>query len=223
MNEKSLEVNDLIQIEVLDGRAHAPYASRVEGVGPRELVAAWPAEKKQPVPIAPSQIVRVTFIREQKAWAFEGVVCETRRAPLPLLVIRPATSPRPLERRSDLRVRTPVPVTASEKVISLSGYRDSRELIAIESRTLTVSAGGFTIRHPTPLQIGTLFDISMFLPDRPDPLNVTARVVRCDSCSFMEPALYEIGFAYSHIPESARARLVRFVFRAQIEEMEAGE
>lgn len=223
MNEKGLEVNDLIQIEVLGGRAPAPYASRVEGIGPEELVVAWPTERKQPAPIVPSQIVRVVFIRGQKAWAFEGVVRETRKAPLPVLVIRPSSPPRLLERRSDLRVRTPVAVTASEKVISLSGYKDSRELTAIESRTLTVSAGGFTIRHRTPLQIGTLFDVSMILPDRPDPLNVTARVVRCDPCSFKGPELYEIGFAYSHIPESARARLVRFVFRAQIEEMEAGE
>jgi c-di-GMP-binding flagellar brake protein YcgR len=221
MSEENLQVNDLVQIVVHDERFHAQYPSRVEEVNAQEVVIAWPTEKKEQVPIAAMQIVWITFIRRRRLYMFEGVVQETRTTPIPSITIRPSSPPRPAERRSDLRVRTPVPVTLTEKVISLSSYRDSRELTSIQAYTTTISAGGFTIRHRTPLAIGTLFDVSISLPERPDPLAVSAKAVRCDLRSHRGPERYEIGFAYSYIPESARARIVRFVFKAQIDEIEA--
>jgi c-di-GMP-binding flagellar brake protein YcgR len=221
MNEAKLEVNDLVQVAVSGGQFTSRLATRVEDAGEREIVVAWPAGGQGLVSVTASQPVCIFFVRQGKVWMIEGFVRETRKSPVPVWVVQPTAPPRSVERRDDLRVHSPVHVCLREKVISLSSYRDSRGITSFEAFTADISAGGFTVRHEVPLEIGTIFDAALYLPDRADPLNLDAKVIRCDARPEGARTGFEIALAFVHIAESTRARLVRFVFKAQIDEFES--
>jgi c-di-GMP-binding flagellar brake protein YcgR len=220
MSDPTLAVNDIIQIGIPGGAGtRHTYTSRVEDVRDAAYVVAWPTGDEGLLELSTPQIVNLFYVRDRTVWMIEGHVREAVAAPLPVLVVEPIGSARRVERRDDFRVRTPVHVALTEKVVSLSSFKHSREISSVKAYTATLSAGGFTIRHAVPMAIGTLVDVSLTLPDKAEPLNVSARVVRCSLHPRTTDGRFEIGFAFSHIPESARAHLVRFVFRAQIAEI----
>lgn len=219
MSDSTLAINDTIQIGIPGGQARTTYPSRVEDIRGEAYVVSWPTGDSGLVELSPPQLVSLFFVRERAVWMIEGLVREAVIAPLPVLVVEPSGNARKIERRDDFRVRTPVPVMLVEKVVSLSTFRHSHEISAIKTRTTTLSAGGFTIQHSAPMATGTLVDVSLALSGKPEPLNVSAKVVRCSLSAPTVQDRFEIGFAFSHLPEAARAQLVRFVFRAQIMEI----
>jgi c-di-GMP-binding flagellar brake protein YcgR len=219
MSDLTLAINDTIQIGIPGGQARCTFPSRVEDIRGEAYVVAWPTGDNGLLGLSPPQLVSLFFVRERAVWMIEGLVRETVAVPIPVLVIEPSGVARRVERRDDFRVRTPVHVVLTEKVVSLSSFRHSREIAAIKTFTTTLSAGGFTIRHSAPLANGTLVDVLLALPDKSEPLNVTAKVVRCSLSAPASEDRFDVGFAFAHLPEAARAQLVRFVFRTQIAEI----
>jgi c-di-GMP-binding flagellar brake protein YcgR len=221
MSDLTLAINDIIQIGIPCGQARTTFPSRVEDLRGESYVVAWPTGDNGLLEVSPPLLVSLFFVRERTVWMIEGLVREAVVGPIPVLVIEPSGIARRVERRDDFRIRTPVPVVLTEKVVSLSSFRHSREVSAIRTCTTTLSAGGFTIRHCVPMATGTLVDASLVLPEKPEPLYVAAKVVRCSLSAPAGEDRFEVGFAFAHLPEAARALLVRFVFRTQIAEISA--
>jgi len=221
MSEPFLELNDLVQVDLLDGSPPRSYLSRVEELHPDCIVIAWPASAGALIPIAAGQIVAIYFLHEQSLWMLRGSVRKKRKEPVPAIVVCPSGPPLPMERRDDIRIRVPVAVMLSEKVVSIADFRGSGGRAPIEARTISISAGGFAIRHDAPLAPGALYDALVHLPESAEPLEVRARVVRCDPAPMRGAGKYIVAFAFSRIPEKVRARIVRFVFKAQMDEMQS--
>jgi len=217
MQPPSLQVNDLIQVQILEGEVRDSYPSRVEDFKGDEVVIAWPTEKGILLPIAAEQTLRVSFAHDGKYYRFEGIVRETALAPLPVLVIHVPVRPDRIERRDNVRVNVPVQIELAEKVVSLSEYKALGERNVIRAVTHDISGGGFSIRHETFIPAGTIFEMKMLLPDKKDPISIAAKVMRCNEVT--GGSQYQIGFAYAQISEKLRSRIVRFVFAAQISEM----
>jgi c-di-GMP-binding flagellar brake protein YcgR len=220
MNDVSLQVNDLVQLVLGGDRPHRLFPSRVENVSSEGVSLSWPTAEGALIPLAEHEALEVVFVHERTVYVLEAEVRETRRAPIPLILVLPGHPPKPTERRSDLRVRAAVPLVLAEKVVSLSSYRSSRESTLIQTHTTTISAGGFDIRHTSSLPVGMLFDATIQLPDHPEPVNSSARVLRCGRCVELGLPSFEIAFVFCNIREGIRSRIVRFVFRTQIEEFQ---
>jgi c-di-GMP-binding flagellar brake protein YcgR len=134
--------------------------------------------------------------------------------------VRLSSQPQQLERRDNVRVRASVRLELRERVVSLSDFRFHNERGPIQTSTVDLSGGGFSIRHPTYLAIGLPFEATLSLPDKKGPLAIASKVVRCDRVPESVGEEYEIGFAYERISESVRSRIVRFVFSAQLSEIQ---
>lgn len=217
MQPPTLQVNDLIQIRLLDGEVLDSYPSRIEDIRGEDVVIAWPTDKGILLPIVPDQALRVSYVHDGKYYGFEGIVRETALAPLPSVVLHVPAGPDRIERRDNVRVNAPVPVELTEKVVSLSEYKALGEQNMIRTVTINISGGGFAISHGTFIPVGTVFDVSMALPDKKDPISIAAKVVRCAESDAEGQHL--LGFSYLNISEKMRSRIVRFVFAAQISEM----
>ncbi len=223
MSAGRLEVNHLVQIRALEGEIRESHPSRVEDLSDDQIALAWPSEKGQLIPFSDGQTLLVSFALDEKYYTFEATVRATKLTPVPVILLQPHSEPRRLERRADVRVRVSVSLELSEKVVSLAGFRDQGGHGSIHTQTEGLSGGGFSIRHPSFIPVGTLFEAQIILPDRRETLLVSAKVVRCDPAAEPDRDDFDVGFAFVHIPESIRSRIVRFVFAYQINELHAAD
>jgi c-di-GMP-binding flagellar brake protein YcgR len=121
------------------------------------------------------------------------------------------------QRRCFVRVAVALDVELGTHVEDVVGAAaEGREWFQISARTVNLSGGGFAIRHSHPLPPGSLFDVSLRLPTRDEPLNLVARAVRAEfRDTFPEEMKYDIGFAFVDPPEVLRRIIISFVIRLQ--------
>ena len=219
-----LEINDPIQVKTGNEESSTPCESRVLELAADELLIGWPTDSGDRVDISDRQVLTVSFISNQAFYEFEAVVLDRIDDPIALLAIRPSGPLRCIQRRQDVRIRVPAPVELTAKVVRLENFRvadsDTRHIRTV---TQSLSAGGLSIEHHSPVLPGTLFEVKLTLPgEHRQPLSLSARVVRCAAMGDpgAEPTLFELGFAYTRISEAARARIARFVIGTQREGVE---
>ncbi len=219
MTRVPLLLNELIRLKIHSGESAHSCVSRLLGWEGEDLRVTWPSLGGSPVAVQPKETVRILFDRGGMAYTFEGVVLEAAHLPEPMLTLRPTSPVERIERRIDVRVAAAVPVELNVKVVSLEEFRSSGEgATHIDTRTVTLSGGGFTIHNSDPLPVGKLFEVRMFLGDRRRALTMSARIVRCEmTASAPESEPFEVAFAFSRIAESTRTNIVRFAFRIQKE------
>ena len=217
-----LEVNDPIQVKTAASGSYSNCESRVEEITADELLISWPTEAGERIPVLDHQVLTISFSRYMRVYEFDATVLDVIDDPIALLAVRPSSSLRVIQRRDDVRIRALAPVELTARVVGLARYKDAHTRShRIRSETTNISAGGFTIRHPGPIAVGAVFEVKLTMPgeDR-QPLEMSARVVRCRPVteSDAQPSAYDVGLAFTRIPEAVRARVVRFVFGAQREE-----
>lgn len=221
-----LVVNDPIIVRTTDAPA-LPYGSLVEGVETNRVLIRWPAAPGKRMPIAVGKLLTVCFCRGGQAFEFQARVLETFEGPRPLVIIRPASSPRGVQRRDDVRVQALARVELAPRVVELARFKGPGHVSqTIKGEASSISAGGFSISVSMPIPVGTLFHASLSLQgERGDPLRVSAKAVRCKPVESheTEPRAFEVGFAYANMAEAARKRIVRFVFGAQRKQFEKDE
>jgi c-di-GMP-binding flagellar brake protein YcgR len=214
-------VNDAIQVKSGTSRSSSYCESRIEEVTEDELLISWPTQAGKRISVDEQQTLLISFSRFQRVYEFDATVIDVIDDPVAMLSIRPSGSPRTIQRRDDVRIRALAPVELTAKVVRLSRFKDARTRSHhIKSETVTISAGGFSIHYDAPIVVGSLFDAKLVLPGETGTLEMSVRTVRCISKEDpdIQPPSFEIGFAYTHIPQAARARIVRFVFGIQREE-----
>ncbi|MBM3791637.1 MAG: flagellar brake protein [Acidobacteria bacterium] len=220
MTEPILEVNDLVQVAIAGDPRNRLLPSRVEGIGLDEITISWSAGRTESDPVAPGCDVTIYFVRDRTQFLLPGRVLEAVTHPLPVLVVSTSGPAEPVERRGDIRVHAFLPVVLAEKVVSFSEFKQSHELAPIRTTTTNLSAGGFTIRHDSPVAVGTLYDVSLELPLQTDPLVICARVAHCEPVVAAEESCYELGFSFVQMPERLRSGIVRYVFKSQIDRID---
>lgn len=216
-----LRVNDPLHVKA-GGATSCPCESRVEQIAADELLISWPTEAGTRISIREHQILTILYRYNQQAYEFEATVIDMLDDPIGLLAVRPSSLPRGIQRRNDIRMQVIAPVELTAKVVGLARFKDTRTGSGhISTETLNICAGGFTIRHRLPIDVGTMFGARLDLPGEDcQPLTMSARVVRCSPLSEAEgqPTLFEWGLEFTRISEASRARIVRFIFGAQREE-----
>jgi c-di-GMP-binding flagellar brake protein YcgR len=215
-----IAVNDAILLAT-EATDPEPVESLVEELAGDTILVRWPALSGGTLPVSVGQLLTVRYSRDCQEMEFEATVEEMIEGLPPLLRIRPAGPPRRPQRRNDCRVAVFAHVDLRMKVVGLKDFKDSHpETYGFTAEATNISAGGFSITLKQRVPVGTLFEARLTLPgDRDPPLVANARVIRCNPvrCAAGFAGEFEVGFAFSRIPESARQRIVRFVFGAQRE------
>jgi c-di-GMP-binding flagellar brake protein YcgR len=216
-----LRVKDIVQVQ-MTGSNSAPYCdSRIEEMAADELLISWPTHAGERIRIRELQALRISFYRSQSVYEFDATVLDLIEDPIPLISIRPTGAPRTIQRRDDIRIRAHVSVELAARVVGLAFYKNAGgRKLNIKSETINLSAGGFSICQATPILEGTVFEVKLSLPGEASKIVTSAEVVRCVDCgeSGADSPRFDIGFNFTRIGQSARARIVRFIFGLQREE-----
>lgn len=107
---------------------------------------------------------------------------------------------------------TVVPIR--REVNTLARVREGREPgKSLLGKTLNVSPNGLLIEIESVLSIGRAFDVEFFLPDDPEPVRVSGRVIRrAVELDLFHPAY---GIRFLQIGDGDRARIQAYVARRQ--------
>jgi c-di-GMP-binding flagellar brake protein YcgR len=206
-----LEVNELVQVTVMEGQSSRAYSSRVEDTVGQRVSIAWPTDSGMRIPFHANERLFLTYQRKDAIYGVKVLVEQTVHTPIPLLVVRPISETERIQRREFVRIATMI-------AVELAGKEDpqaSREVTVIRANTIDLSGGGFSIHHQSPLPADMVFETKLSLPGGP-PLKLLAKVVRHERrVDVHQNRIVRIGLMFVSIPESARSRIIRYVFEAQ--------
>lgn len=118
-------------------------------------------------------------------------------------------SPFPPEELLDKARRLTV-IPARRELNTLARVRDPKAEGPVQGgKTLNVSSNGILVETESPLVIGRTVDIEFFLPDDPEAVRATGRVVRrTTELDLLHPAF---GIRFVEMPEKDEARIEAFV------------
>lgn len=206
----SLEVNELVQVTVTEGESSRAYSSRVEDTVGQRVSIAWPSDSGMRIPFHRNEKLYLTYQRKDAIYGVQVVVEQTIHSPIPMLVVRPISETQRIQRREFVRV-------AAMIAVELVGKEDpgaSDQILVIKANTIDLSGGGFSIHHQSALPAGAVFETKLSLHG--GSLELLAKVVRIERrVDVHQNRIVRIGLMFLSISESARSRIVRYVFEAQ--------
>ncbi len=213
--KSQISINDILQVRILDDLNSPTYYSRVNNFSEGRLVIAWPTSGGMRLLLHPDQILDFSFIKDGTPHVFKGLVDENRLEPLPELTIILSSAISTVQRRQDFRVKCLIPVEAA------GSYReDPRSDIAtpliVKTVSNDISANGISIRFPKRIPEGTLVNIKVSLPDDGPAIRIPCTVVYSDYQTENQ-ILYRTGMRFLAITAAERARIVRFLYRTQLQ------
>lgn len=216
LKQAPIEINELLQVKMMEASDSLTYPSRVNDLVEGCLVIAWPTDRGVRLPIREQQQIWMSFVRQDAAYAFGGIVEEREQYPIPQLRVRPSGEPERIQRRQYFRVRT---VVAVEMIGNRPDMPPGKPESAIHLRTHTydLSGSGIAIRGDAPIPEGTTLEVKLTLPAELPPIKIVAKVVHSEilAGSALDKPTYHTGIYFLSITEPDRSRIIRYVFRVQ--------
>lgn len=84
------------------------------------------------------------------------------------------------------------------------------------SRTIDLSGGGLCLHMVEPVDLGARVMLDIRLPGQKEPVYAEGSVVRMEEEAQARPARYQAGVQFTRIAESARSRVMAFVFSQEV-------
>jgi c-di-GMP-binding flagellar brake protein YcgR len=211
-----LAVNDNLQIRTSEeNKDQATYYSRINDISEGKLVIAWPTSHGIRLIAYADQMLDFYFVREGTPYSFCGLVDETALEPLPQITIILSSAVEAVQRRQNFRIKCLLPVQIIGN-IKEDANADTVTALDIKTTSYDLSASGISIRHAQKIPEQALLTVKISLPDEEPIISVPGCVIYSEYLS-ENKVLYRTGIRYLAISEKERARIVRFVYRKQLQ------
>ena len=212
--EVSIEINDLLQVQIPDDADSLSLSSRVDDIVGGRVHIAWPTEQGIRAPLREDQTLTISFVRNDAIYAITGIVERMWRTPLAQLSLLMVGPPRRIQRRQFFRVKTILPVEFVGEYPSFD--RENPKTIAITTHTYEISGSGLAIRHRSSIPPGMLLECKLNVASEGARMKILCKVVHSSSVKALaQERLYHVGMFFVSIRESDRTRIVRHVFKVE--------
>lgn len=206
--DKFLSVNQKLLLEIKLGEYAGQYDSRVEDIINDSVMISMPSEKGVSIPLRPNTRLHVSYVMNRGRLSFKTVVEDRLAKPLPMLQVKKPDVLFREELRSFFRVDTRIPVKLKVDI-------DEGDIIKqkmYEAKVTDISGGGCKVFTEAPIKKGDRFEI-YFLGtlEKVESVKVEARRI-----SRVEHNL-DIGCEFCDLSLSERDRIIKYVFRRQVE------
>ena len=211
-----LAVNDTLQIRMSEqNKDQATYYSRINDISEGKLVIAWPTSRGIRLITYADQMLDFYFVREGTPYSFSGLVDATTLEPLPQITVIISSAITAVQRRQNFRIKCLIPVEIIGN-IKEDPHADTVTPIDIKTTSYDLSASGISVRHAKRMPEEALLTVKISLPDDEPVISVPGSVIYSEYLS-ENKVLYRTGIRYLVISEKERARIVRFVYRKQLQ------
>lgn len=198
-----------VHLECVDENGElVSHKTRIEDVTEAHLLLQLPYEKGLPVRFEPGGYLLVVrqHDEERVSYAATVTVVEARPGTLPLLVVTKPTDYEVLPRRRFFRCPVRLPVRVGE----------------FQGEATNLSGSGVLVLLPSSpgWKPGAEHKLELALPDEPEPLALSGRVVRVQDL----PAARRqaVAFDFIHLREKTQDAIIRYLFVRQRELISRG-
>jgi c-di-GMP-binding flagellar brake protein YcgR len=210
-----ININDILQVRIMDDPNPATYHSRIDDIAEGKLLIAWPTNGGIRLILHEDQILDFYFVRDGTPHMFSGLVDTTRLEPMPQIAVILSSPVSRVQRRQNFRIKCLIPVEIIGSVRE-DPRSDSSSVLKVKTVSNDLSASGVSIRLAKRIPEGTSVDIKLSLPDNKPPINIPCSVIYSEYQTENQ-ILYRTGIRYLALSESERARIVRYVYRTQLQ------
>lgn len=189
------------------------YHSRIEDITSSSITVAMPMSKGYPVSLNHGGQFYAKVFTDGAAYKFKSTLLERRLHPIPVWVVSQPTDITKIQQRAFVRVDATVPV----KVMARD---DSEDSLLLSLTTKDISGGGLRLISKQTINLGVYLTLRIELPEF-GTIETPAEVVRVDKPD-NERDLYWIGVRYIKLPENLRNKIIKFVFKKQLEYRQKG-
>lgn len=179
------------------------------------MVIAMPMSKGYPVLIQCGQNFIAKLVSDGKVYQFSSTLLHKVAYPLPVWEISLPKEWTKIQQRAFVRIHTTIPTKL--KIFDPTSLQFS-EPISVLSRDL--SGGGMQIVNKNSLEQGTKVQVEIELPES-GTLTFNGQVVRSDQPQ-MNHSIYWVGIKFQDMSERERSKIIRYIFRKQLENRQKG-
>jgi c-di-GMP-binding flagellar brake protein YcgR len=210
-----ITINDILQVRIMDDPNSDTYHSRIDDISEGKLVIAWPTNRGIRLILHRDQILDFFFVRDGTPHMFSGLVDETKQEPLPQITVILSSAVSQVQRRQNFRVKCLIPVEIAG-TIREDPRSDETTVLNIKTVSNDLSASGISVRFAKRIPEGSLINIKLSLPDSKPPIGIPCSIIYSEYLTENQ-ILYRTGIRYLALSESERARIVRYVYRTQLQ------
>ena len=191
------------------------YPSRIEEVGPNYMVVAMPMRKGIPILLEPRQEFTGKIFDASGVYSFKSVFLGKKLRPIPIWIISTPFDLQKIQQRSFVRLDVAVPV-----ILEYPSPEDDSQMVTLNLTTKDISGGGLQAISQMPLKHGLAVELKVSLPEF-GSLEFKGEVIRVHKPQADRP-LFWIAIKFVDIQENSRDKLIRFIFKKQLEQRQKG-
>ncbi|HMM21580.1 MAG TPA: PilZ domain-containing protein [Selenomonadales bacterium] len=207
-----LKVNQRLDVIITTGRSVERHPSRVEEIGKDYCLIAMPMAKSVPIILLQGTRFNGRVVVDGMVWQFTSEFLDKRIHPIPVWVISRPFDIKKIQLRAFVRIDTVLPVEL--QVLSEDG---SQPVFA--ASTSDISGGGLRAVSKQQLQVGTNLKVSLDLPGT-GVVQGAGVIVREELLP--DRVLYAAGIKFTELAEKDRDKIIKYIFRKQLERRQKG-
>jgi c-di-GMP-binding flagellar brake protein YcgR len=207
-------INEILQVRIPDEQDSVSYYSRINDISHGRLTIAWPTSAGIRLLARRDQMLEFSFLREGVPHSFSGLVDETILEPLAQIKILVSSAITRVQRRQNFRVKCLIPVEITGEFKN-NPDDNSPIMQSISATTYDISAGGMSALHEARIPEGTVIEARLALPDDGPAIRIPCLAVYSEGL-IENLKQYRTGIRFLEISEGERARVVRYIYRAQL-------
>ena len=211
----SAALNETLQVRIPDDPNPVTYYSRVLSVNNGVLTIPWPTDRGIRLITHPGEVLEFYFIRGGTPHAFRGLVEAAKTGLMPQLTIVSRGPAQQVQRRQNFRIKCLLPIEIVCKDPDDPDNASAPPLV-IKTVSSDISAGGLSFRYVKRMPEGMPVAAKLSLPDDAEPIRTQCIVIYSDYASEFQ-TLYRTALRFTDINEGERSRIVRFVYRLQLQ------
>lgn len=207
------KVNQLFTIMLSKDPESPQFQSRIEEVNSKHMVCAMPMIKGRPLILQLGVKFYGKAIIDGTVYFFTSRLLDKKIFPLPVWIIDFPFDIQRIQQRSFVRVDTMLPVEMSPMAEENDEALDTGAPLKV--LTKDISGGGAQLVLHEPVEIGTRLSLVIEVPGM-EPIETIGEVVRVEKPK-NDRELFWIGIKFLDIQEALRNKLIRFIFKRQLE------
>jgi c-di-GMP-binding flagellar brake protein YcgR len=205
-------INQRLDIMLSLAKNTKRIASRIEEITPRYYCIAMPISKGIPVILLPGTKFYGRVIVEGLVWQFKSTFIDKKANPVPMWIIEPPQDLKKVQLRSFVRIGAIIP-------IELKILTDDEEPMVLAATSKDISGGGIQVITKKPLHHYHKIAVTMDIPDQ-GKIAVSGEVVRVEEQT--ERGVFWISIKFTEIAEKDRDKIIKYVFKRQLELRQKG-
>lgn len=213
--EELLKINQRVEI-MLSQNSNAPhFTSRIEEMLPDKIIFAMPMQKGHPVLLERGRSFYGKIFDESGIYFFKSNFLDKKMSPLPVWIAEIPHDIEKIQQRAFVRFDISQP-------LKIEYFLDTNEEtpLSFQVNTKDLSGGGLQAICDQPIKLGTKVKMLLTLSEGGD-FEVEGEVVRVCKPQ-MDRQLFWVSVKFVNVRDNIRDKIVRFIFKKQLEHRKKG-